>query len=82
MKFWNTNGSPNAGLKIIPTFRLVNFAGPDDDSLKIKEIKKVEKYLNLAKARNNMEHIVDFDISCSLHMERSLADGEKTAKTG
>ena len=54
---WHTNGSPNLGQKTRPynnqqkkkTCKIVDFAVPTDQRIKLKEYEKRDKYLDLAR---------------------------------
>ena len=57
MGLWHTHGSPNLGQKTRPynyqqkkrTCKIVDFAVPADQRIKLKECEKTDKYLDLAR---------------------------------
>ena len=64
MELWHTDGSPNLGQKTTPnnnlqkkkkrTCKIVNFAVPAEHRMKLKECKKKDKYLYLARELKKM----------------------------
>ena len=63
MGLWHTHGSPNLGQKTRPyssqqkkkrTFKIVDFAFPVDQRIKVKENEKKDKYLDLARELNKL----------------------------
>ena len=52
--------------KKMSTCRIVDFAVPADHRVKLKESKKKDKYLDLARGLKKLEHESDSDINCYL----------------
>ena len=71
MGLWHTHGSPNLGQKTRPDNNYKkkkneNFAVPADHRIKLKECKKKDKYLDLARElKKNMEHEGDNYTNCN-----------------
>ena len=78
--FWDTNGSPNLGQttrlynhqqkkkkkeKKKRICRIVNFAVPTDQRVKLKESEKKDKYLDLARELKTVEHERDDYTKCN-----------------
>ena len=74
MGFWDTNGSPNLGQATRPsdskkkrerTCRIGDFAVLSDNRVKLNEIEKRDKYLDLVRElKKNVEHESDGDTYC------------------
>ena len=74
MGLWHKHGSPNSGQKTRPynnqqkkrICKIVNFAVPTDHIIKLKECKKKDKDLDLARElkKNTMEHAGDNYTTC------------------
>ena len=71
LEFWDINGSLNPGQTTWPrdsqqkkgTCRIVDFAVSADQRIKLKEGKKIDKYLDLARELRKLEREGDGDIN-------------------